>query len=185
MQESRPQISVRLATSADLDRLADHHFRHTSESGRGGDVVFTPFAQAYRKAASELERERSPSWAKSVNEPGWGRCWILTDSDEIVGTLELTHRPPLETALHRALLMIGLERAYRGQGWGSKLMSHALSWARQQPTLEWIQLQVFAHNKPAQNLYRKFGFEEAGVRPDLFRVRGPSIDDLAMLLRLR
>ena len=63
-------------------------------------------------------------------------------------------------------------------------MADAIQWAKQQQTLSWLQLAVFAHNEPAKALYRKFGFIEVGTTPDMFRVFGKEVTDTAMILRL-
>lgn len=85
------------------------------------------------------------------------------------GDLKLAHAIGLKASLHRALLMMGIEKSHRAKGLGSALMREALSWARQHPTLEWVQLNVFAYNEPAKALYRRFGFKEIGTNMDLFR----------------
>jgi RimJ/RimL family protein N-acetyltransferase len=118
-------------------------------------------------------------------ERGWLRVWILTDEREIFGELTLVHRPPLATSLHRCHLMMGLERKVRSLGFGSKLMTEAIEWAKRVPTLEYISLNVFENNPKAKSLYEKFGFVSEGTTRDLFRVYGQSIDDTQMSLRLR
>jgi len=79
--------------------------------------------------------------------------------------------------------MMGLERTIRSQGWGSNLTIEAVKWARQQPTLDWIALNVFENNLPAKALYKKFGFETVGTTRDIFRVFGQSIDNTEMVLK--
>jgi ribosomal protein S18 acetylase RimI-like enzyme len=80
--------------------------------------------------------------------------------------------------------MMGIERSHRSQGWGLRLITEALSWASQWPTIEWIDLYVFAHNKPAIDLYTKVGFLEAGRVVDMFRVKGQKIEDIQMVIKL-
>lgn len=73
----------------------------------------------------------------------------------------------------------------KSQGWGLRLITEALSWARQCPTIEWIDLYVFVHNKPAIDLYTKVGFLEVGRVADMFRVKGQKIEDIQMVINLR
>ncbi|MES2856860.1 MAG: GNAT family N-acetyltransferase, partial [Bdellovibrionota bacterium] len=80
---------------------------------------------------------------------------------------------------------MGIERSHRGGGWGTKLMEVAIGWAKEQPSLDWVQLYVFDHNEPAKALYRKFGFEAVGTVEDLFRVHGQRIADTHMVLNIR
>jgi len=55
----------------------------------------------------------------------------------------------------------------------------------QQPSIEWIDLYVFAHNQPAIELYSKAGFVKVGRVVDLFRIKGQKIEDIHMTLKLR
>lgn len=64
-------------------------------------------------------------------------------------------------------------------------MKHAIDYSREQNGLSWIELRVFANNIPALLLYRKLGFEKAGVLPDRFRLHGQSIDDIIMVLNVQ
>lgn len=164
--------------------LARHKIRHSKENGRDGDVIFAPMEEDYPATDEDLKRD-SDSLAKSPADRGWMRVWVVTDETEIFGELTLLHRPPLKAALHRCLLMMGLERKIRRQGWGSKLIFEAVAWAKSQPSLDWIALNVFDNNPAAISLYRKFGFKPTGTTVDVFRVFGQSIDNTEMVLKLR
>lgn len=59
------------------------------------------------------------------------------------------------------------------------------AWAREVPTLAWIDLGVFGPNAAARALYARAGFVETGRRADYFRVRGAPIEDVSMSLSLR
>lgn len=176
---------VRLATPDDLSAYHEHLHRHGLESGRDGDLIFAPYDEPYDRPLDALRKEKEVKWQCLVTEAGWARCWIISDGVGIFGALNLAHAIGLKASLHRALLTMGIERSHRSKGLGSLLMNEALNWARSQPSLDWIQLNVFTHNEPAKNLYRKFGFQEVGTNLDLFRVMGQKIDDTEMTLPLR
>lgn len=169
--------------------LCAHIRRHGLESGQGGDVIFRP-----RSSGEELDEPAAierhcADWARPLAEPLWLRTWGLFEGDDagapgatIVGHLDLRGgRLPAE--LHRATLGMGLERPARRQGHGRALVEAAVAWARDHG-LAWLDLGVFAHNRPARALYAAVGFVEIGTTPDQFRVDGTSIDDVAMTLRL-
>ena len=177
-------MQIRLLTTDDLMLLSRFRVRSMRENGRDGDVIFSPQETADPMTEDDIKRE-CEAMRLPVTEVGWRRTWILTDEKEIYGEVVLVHRPPLKASLHRCILMIGIERVARGQGWGGKLMREALAWARQQPSLDWVSLYVFAPNKVARALYEKLGFTASGTTEDLFRVFGQSIDDIQMDLRLR
>ena len=79
---------------------------------------------------------------------------------------------------------IGIERAFRGQGLGRKLMETAIEFARETPSIEWVDLRVFSHNLNARALYQALGFVEVGVVRDRVRIEGESIDDVMMTLNV-
>lgn len=173
-------VSIRLLRTSDL-RAAGHHIeRHAAESGRQGDIVFAPFSEFDRDA---YETTRYESWRRAVDLPGWERCWGAIDGDRIVGHVDLTGGH-LYSALHRARLGVGVERAQRGKGLGSALLAVALRWAKSEPDLAWIDLSVFEHNVKARRLYEKLGFRETGRTPDAYRVNKLAIDDVHMTLRV-
>jgi ribosomal protein S18 acetylase RimI-like enzyme len=175
-----------MARDQDIEIFFDHLTRHQSESGQDGDLIFTPAVDGdlSERSLEKFTQTNLAPWAKSVTEIGWSRTWIATLEDRVVGHLSLKHSPELGCALHRAVLMMGVEREARGQGWGSQLLTTAIQWAREQESIDWLQLYVFSHNWPARKLYERFGFYKTGSTPDLFRIDGESIDDVEMVLRV-
>ncbi|HVJ64377.1 MAG TPA: GNAT family N-acetyltransferase [Bdellovibrionota bacterium] len=178
-------LEIRLAQLDDLEAYAAHLIRHRSESGNDGDIIFHPLEDTTPKPIAEMRAHKAAKWSLDPTEVGWERAWVLSNSREIFGEVKLVHMPATSTCLHRAVLMMGIERPVRGQGWGTRLVQTAIDWAKTQPHLTWIQLFVFAHNEPARRLYKKFGFVETGGTRDAFRVHGKSLDDISMDLKLR
>lgn len=177
--------SIRLATKDDLRSYWDHIGRHKNESGNDGDLIFSIGGGSHKKPFEEFSQERISKWELPLGECGWERVWLLFDQNAVRGSLKLVHQPPIPETLHRAVLMMGLERAARRQGNGSQLIKTAIDWAKSQTQLEWLMLWVFAHNIPAQNLYKKFGFIAGSTVEDMFRIQGQKISDIEMNLKLR
>jgi RimJ/RimL family protein N-acetyltransferase len=171
---------IRLLRTADLRAAGQHIERHAQESGKDGDIVFAPFSEFDREA---YEASRYESWRRAVDLPGWERCWGALVNDRMVGHLDLTGGH-LYSALHRARLGIGVERAHRGRGIGMALLHAAIRWATTERDLLWLDLSVFAHNERARRLYRQLGFVEVGNTVDAYRVGKQSIDDVHMTLRV-
>ena len=172
--------AIRLLRTSDLRAAGRHIERHAAESGREGDIVFAPFSEFDREA---YEASRYESWRRSLDQPGWERCWAATVNDRVVGHLDLTGGH-LYSALHRARLGIGVERSHRASGIGSALLNAAIQWARSERSLDWIDLSVFAHNERARLLYERFGFVEVGRTRDAYRMGRQSIDDVHMTLHV-
>lgn len=64
----------------------------------------------------------------------------------------------------RAGLFMALLAGQRGRGLGGELLDACLAWAREQPDLHKIDLDVWPHNEPALRLYRSRGFVVEGYR---------------------
>jgi RimJ/RimL family protein N-acetyltransferase len=164
----------------DLAGLQDHFTRHRAESGRG-DVHFMPFAPGDEDGPTGLD---VGALDRPLTEPRWQRWFVAaTDGDQIVGHVNLKG-DGLKVGLHRCELGVGIERPYRGQGLGTRLMETAIDFARGVDTLSWIDLRVFAHNAAGRALYRNLGFSEVGTLVDRFRIDGQIIDDVIMTLRV-
>lgn len=166
----------------DLPALVAHIARHSSESGSDGDVIFRPRASdAPIDELATIERHQI-GWAQPLDEPYWLRTWGAVVDGELRGHLDL-HGGRLPSESHRAMLGMGVERGWRGQGQGRALLATAIAWARN-AELAWLDLGVFAHNRRARALYAAVGFVEVGITRDRYRVDGTVIDDVAMVLAL-
>jgi ribosomal-protein-alanine N-acetyltransferase len=104
----------------------------------------------------EMSDERPPQ--------GWRR-WLNSGRQErrIVGYGGLWH---VLSEAH--ISTIAVHPTYRGRGWGEILLAGMV---RRSITLqaELVVLEVRVSNTRAQNLYRKYEFEKAGVKPRYYR----------------
>jgi GNAT superfamily N-acetyltransferase len=168
----------------DPEAYARFVVEHMFESGRGGSPHF---ALARAPLREEIRTNLVTRLTKGLDEPLWGRAWVLVGPDDrrMLGHLELRGgRVPAE--MHRTTLGMGLLRAHTGRGLGARLVEEAIRWARDEARLEWIDLGVFASNAPARKLYQRMGFVEIGTKEDAFRLdSGVAVDDITMVLKLR
>jgi len=171
--------TIRPLTRDDLTPFEAHFHRHRAESGRG-DHHFMPFAPGDPNGPRGLDPEalRLP-----LDAPGWQRWFVatVTSEDLIIGHVNLKG-DGLRAGLHRCELGIGIERGYRSQGLGRRLMNTAIAYARDEPRLAWVDLRVFGHNAAGRALYGSLGFVEVGTLLDRFRIEGQQIDDVIMTL---
>ena len=94
--------------------------------------------------------------------------------------------PMLEAGLHidGAEKLTGLAE-YRNGGLGTALMGAIIKWARANPILELIWLQVYAQNHAAVSLYHKMGFVNHGIIPGFFKHQNQYYDNLTMSMRVK
>lgn len=76
---------------------------------------------------------------------------------------------------------IAVAKAYRGRGYGSKLMEQLITYVRNKGIRQ-LTLEVRRFNEPAKKLYEKYGFEVKGMRKGYYLDNGE--DALIMWLYL-
>lgn len=84
-------------------------------------------------------------------------------------------------AMHNVTLGIMVDSAWHRRGVGDALMGTLMAWARANPLLRRVQLEVVATNTHAVRLYERHGFVTEGLRRGVFQ-RQPGVfeDDLIM-----
>lgn len=86
---------------------------------------------------------------------------------------------------HTAVFGMGMHKEWQACGLGTAILTAAIDWARANPELEILFLQVYAENQAGLALYRKTGFIEHGLIPDFFKQNGRYHDEISMHLRLK
>jgi ribosomal protein S18 acetylase RimI-like enzyme len=109
---------------------------------------------------------------------------LVLDGDRVIGWCDI--RPDSRTGTgHVGLLYMGLLREYRGRGIGGWLFEKSLEHSVRVSGFESIQLEVFASNRRAIGMYRKFGFKKDGLRKKARKYNGKYEDILLMSKMLR
>lgn len=177
------RLKIQQAAAHELPLLVSHLKRLMPESGRNGDPFFSP-SDGWIHVDSEFIRAKEAAFSRAPNESGWARTFLLvTEEGEVAGHADLFHASS-QSSVHRATLGMGIERRFRSQGYGRELLETAITFARTISTLSWIDLYAFEENKGAIRLYENHGFIAVGRCEDAFRVRGQSVTDIRMVLKL-
>lgn len=177
--------SIRLLESAELAKFVDYLDDHVRDNGAGGTALFQPMPRGARLPKAEKLQEFTVASETALDKPNWRRFWVALDGENaILGHVDLrARREPHAT--HRTVLGMGVHRDHRGKGLGKALLQFAWGWALQEPSLDWMDLEVIATNAPARALYQKAGFNEVGTFRDMFRMDGASVDYVHMTKALR
>jgi len=86
-------------------------------------------------------------------------CFTLLLDGKIVGNLIVARYGKDGGHLGR----IGVAKAHHNKGLGSVLLECAIDWFQQQGGIREVHLYTQDFNKPAQTLYKKYGFERSGT----------------------
>jgi ribosomal protein S18 acetylase RimI-like enzyme len=93
-----------------------------------------------------------------------------TPEDKIAGFV--TYHP-LEGYKGRIQFLV-VAKEFRKKGYAKELMQYAINGLKKQGMC-FIEIAVRAHNEPAVNLYKKFGFKEIASTPDGFLYMSKSL----------
>lgn len=104
------------------------------------------------------------------------------DDGAIIGDLLATGGERRRVS-HKIRFGLSVAKAFRDLGVGRALIGALLDWARAHPSIEKVDLGVFASNQRARHLYGSLGFREEGRRLKEIKVGpGEYEDDIAMAL---
>ena len=66
-------VKVTLLEKSNLPALCQHLRRHIAESGRDGDVIFSPRSADDVFDEAEATKRHRAAWARRIDEPYWTR----------------------------------------------------------------------------------------------------------------
>jgi ribosomal protein S18 acetylase RimI-like enzyme len=169
-------VKIRPADAADLPAFFVYLDDHLRDNGKDGTPLFQPLSRAQSQLPPGLKVSFVEGVAIPVGEPRWRRLWLALDPrGSIAGHIDLRARPePL--ARHRAMLGMGVHRAYRRRRLGAQLVDTSISWAESQAGLAWIDLEVLSENRPAVELYLHSGFTMTARIKDMLEIDGAGHD---------
>lgn len=112
-----------------------------------------------------------------------GRLAIVAElNHEIIGFLNFQNGRKLRNQ-HTGEFGMSVSTAYHNQGVGRSLLTALLDWARSNPLIEKVCLEVFSTNKSAIALYKKVGFIEEGRKLKAIKLDTNSYDDLVLMAK--
>lgn len=150
--------SIRLATLSDIVAITDIY----NQTVGVAHANFEPVSVASRQAWFLEHGDNRP-------------IFVLTDHDQVVAWLSLSDYLP-RPAYHLSVeVSLYVDKAYTGQGLGSRLLSHALDWAKNQGIVNVIAL-IFGHNQASIHLFNKHGFDQWGKLPEVCLSQGKLAD---------
>lgn len=126
--------------------------------------------------------EEEAAFIAGLENSADGVMFVTRLNDRIVGNASLLRQP--RRMNHRGEVGISVLREQWGRGIGSLLLSHIVSFAKDN-RIEIIDLQVRSDNQRAIALYQKFGFVKLCSHPDFHRVDGQPVayDYMYLLLK--
>jgi ribosomal protein S18 acetylase RimI-like enzyme len=130
----------------------------------------------------EIDDDAVREMIVALDGRGRGNYLVAESAGAVVGHAFLEPLPLAVTA-HVVRLTIAVHEGHQERGIGRALMNELLDWARSNPRVEKVELQVRSSNERAIALYRSLGFVEEGRKTRRLKI-GPNqyIDDVYMAL---
>ncbi|AWG22382.1 hypothetical protein FFWV33_13040 [Flavobacterium faecale] len=104
--------------------------------------------------------------------------------NEIIGNIDITGSSRI-IKQHTGVIGMGMLKEWRNSGLGTELMKHSINWAKENPMLEILWLQIYCENELGLSLYRKMNFIDNGIIKNYFKLNGKYYDNLTMSLSLK
>lgn len=108
--------------------------------------------------------------------------YVVLDDDLIVGWADIIPHQR-ESEQHIGTLGMGIMQGYRGQGIGNRLLAAVIA-AAWDYGMKRLELEVFAHNLTAIQLYRKHGYQYEGIKRHAYHIDG-HYGDIIMMAQYR
>src|SRR6266516_4514474 len=149
MQQMSENIVIEPATEADLDELSE--------------MLGELFAQ---ESDFRPDKQKQLRGLRLIFEqPSRGRVFVLRCDGAIVGMINLLFTiSTAEGGFVMVLEDLVVHKEYQGKGYGSKLLQHAIDFAKQKNFLRITILAIRPENV-AQEFFRRHGFVESSMIP--------------------
>lgn len=108
-------------------------------------------------------------WIQSFIEEDNSIFIIAEYKEKIIGNMDITGATRRRIR-HNGLVGMGMLNDYRRQGLGSILLQAGIDWAKENPILERLWLQILDKNESAVALYQKLGFQEEGRQKNFIKI---------------
>lgn len=110
---------------------------------------------------------------------------LVAEKDgKIIGNIDVTGNQRTMMK-HTAMIGMGILKEWRGTGLGTIMMQQVVQWARHNPVLELLWLEVYAENEAGLQLYYNAGFEEKGRYASFFKNKNIYSDKIMMGLDVK
>ena len=141
-------------------------------------------AEAKHLALDEADRKSESTLfalGRMIANRKWLTILVAKEGAEFVGYLSIFFAR-FRKMKANAYLVLSVDVTHRGQGIGTKLMRAAEVSARDRGIIR-LELEVFAKNEGAHQLFKRLGYEEEGRKRKVAKIRDGEFDDLILMAK--
>jgi RimJ/RimL family protein N-acetyltransferase len=158
-------VIIRKAVQSDAEQIIQHTKKILGEN----QPVFGTALEEFNVSIEDEEK-----WIASHEERG---LLLIAEVDGIIMGVIHFQLSSSKKFSHNGYFGMSVQEKYTGNGIGSLLLNQLLQWAVSDKRVEKIYLEVFANNKRAISLYKKFGFIEEGRKKNHVKHRLNEYED--------
>ena len=140
----------------------------------------TDFLVRYKEEWENVTIEGEENWLRNVRESENSFVLICRVNDEIAGICDVTFNTRMKTS-HRATVGIGLLKKYWNMGIGSAMFQELINTATARDGIDFLELEFTKGNERAKALYKKFGFEIISEKPNVYKLKDGTYQDLVYM----
>jgi len=145
------QFTIRQPTEDDAQNIIDYSRMLFAST----DQVLTTLEEY------TITVQQEQTWISNFNDDPNSVLLIAVMQQQIAGLLFFVGGPKKKNA-HTGELGVSVHPGFQGRGIGQQLITSLIDWARENPAIEKVFLNVFATNEKAIRLYKNLGFTEEG-----------------------
>ncbi|KOP78236.1 GNAT family N-acetyltransferase [Cytobacillus solani] len=129
------------------------------------------------EAEFKVSYEQQKQFIKQIFDDNGKLAIVAEYQNNIIGFLDF-HNGHKKRIQHQGSFGMSVADEFRNQGVGNAMLSLLLAWAKENPLIEKVCLEVFAENTNAISLYAKVGFVEEGRKVKAIKVNEDIYYDL-------
>jgi RimJ/RimL family protein N-acetyltransferase len=171
--KNQKTVTIRVASTLDAVNLLK-----TIKSYVGESPYIPKLQEEFR-----LTLEEAKKWIRSLDEQANSLLLVAVYENEIIANVDLTGNQR-KVMKHTAVIGMGMAKEWQNVGLGTALLFAIIEWAKKNPILELIWLQVYRDNQLGRNLYDKMGFIQNGIIKGFFKQDGQYFDNLTMSMKV-
>lgn len=124
--------------------------------------------------------EDEAKWISNVRESNNDLVITCFINGEAVGNCDITFKNGVKT-IHRATVGIAIQKKYWNIGIGSAMFEELIKAAKAHEGTEIVDLEFVEGNNRAKALYEKFGFKVVSVKPNFFKMKNGTYQNLVYM----
>lgn len=174
--KSGKTATLRIMDYTDVNQLWDYINKLSKEDtyiAYSGEEISLSYEQKFvEKSLNDLEKNNKIPLICEVDNQIASNCSLERNTDVF------------KRSLHIAVLGMSVDEKFRREGIARECMNELIALAGELNGVKIIQLDVFAENTPAYNLYKNSGFKEVAKLPKQYLHKGKLSDAIIMQYEL-